>query len=221
MRLIKPRNLTPGPSGPKQGVSNTKTTGGSVSGSWASKILKPLVLTIIIAAVAGSVYWFFVKDDANDQANNASTAEDAKYPDPSEVSIGLYKDSDDPEDMRVIVNSYANVKNYEAALDTARELANKTNEAQDYLTLLWLCVEYEVPGKEACIDEAVAALEPKIKSLGLYDAYSGGKMLEAANRNQIAVDFFQQAYDKYDAKIADETIPTKEELKNLIDELRS
>ncbi len=137
----------------------------------------------------------------------------------SDSAIESYKNSNDTEDLRSLSSVYVGANKYPEAVEVARKVALKTGEVMDYMTLLNICAIYNVPTKQACLEEVAAKLKPQLGKLSFYNAYTAGRLYDKSGDTKNAVIFYQRAYDVYDVNRADEYIKTKEELKKRIDEL--
>jgi len=179
-------------------------------------IIQLIVLTIIVGTTA--YLWFGVHN--KNEKNNTSNSSGVEHTTPAAADIGIYKGSTGPDELRVLVNSYADAGDYKSAYDSANTLVDKTNSPDDYMTLLWLCTLYEVPHKSNCIDNTSSKLKEIINSLSFINTYMAGSLLEQSGRKDEAVDFYERAYLIYDVKTADGNIMTKEQLKKHIDGLR-
>jgi tetratricopeptide (TPR) repeat protein len=174
------------------------------------KILQLLAKVIVIAilAVAIGAVWHKVKHRNEDRIPNASAS-----------AVDALKNSNDINDQRSLGSEYIASGDYPKAEAVARKVADRTNDVNDYLTLLNICAYYSVPDKQGCINYVVSKVSPQINKLSFYSAYTAGSELDEAGFKKDAVTFYQKAYDIYDPARADQYTKTKDQLKQRIDEL--
>jgi len=179
------------------------------------KILRLLSLLAVILLV-GAVSTFVII------WNNKSSTGPIKIAAPrdsAQENIKEFKNSTNIDEMRSLAAGYIAVSDYGAAANTAKQVAQKTGEIKDYLTLLTICATRDVPNKQACIDQAVTKLKDQLSKLSFYNTYTAGSVLDQAGDKKNAVTFYQRALEIYDPARADEYVLTKEQLKKRIDEL--
>lgn len=173
-----------------------------------------LAVAVLFLLAVGIIVW-------KTTDKQSSVIENLKRETPSESNIRFFKDSTVPEDMRSLTSAYISQGRYDEAAANAKKTAETTQNAADYISLLNICAIYNVKNKQACIDEAHSKVVSDLGSVSFYNAYSTAKVLDMAGQKK-AADFYQRAYDTYDAKraAADEGTMTKEQIKGRIDELR-
>lgn len=145
---------------------------------------------------------------------------DIERENPADRTIRLYKDSKDINDMRSVSAAYGEKGEDDKAVAAAKEVANQSQKTLDYIDLLRACTGSNQTDKQACIDDTVGKLHARLGSLSFFEAYIIGGMLDNSGQKKAAIDFYQKAYDIYDANKADEYMMTKDKLKSRIDELR-
>jgi len=176
--------------------------------STVKKIISVLIAVVILLLVV-LVYRHYHKNPL------ASPNLDA-----TDLQIQTFKNSNNVDDMRVVLSSYEAKNDYRTALPLAQKIADKTKTYQDYLAVLNICTRQNVPNKSGCINDMVSKLKPLIGQIPFSSAYAAGVLLEKSGNGKLAVDFYQRAYDVYAPDPKAENMMSKDQLKAKIDELR-
>lgn len=184
------------------------------------KLFRLLSVPLIpLAAVAiGFVVFTTIRNNNDSSSSNFDVTKSPPY-DSAQENIKSLKASDNINDLRSLANNYSAAGDYGAAADTAKQVAEKTGQIKDYMSLLTICAVREVPNKQACIDWTVGKLKAQITKLSFYNAYTAGSVLDGAGDKKNAVVFYQRALAVYDSAKVDEYTKSKDQLRKRIDEL--
>jgi len=170
--------------------------------------IKSVIFIILILLIAGGYFGYRVHK--NKTAQNATVAQ---------TNISLFKNLNNPGDMRVLAASYEQNQEYGKAEDTWKKVSQQTNDINDYWSLLNVCANYKVSDKESCVQGATSALQRKVKSLDFTTAYSIGATLETNGFKKMSVPFYQQALAVYKPQSGGASFPTQQQLQAKINEL--
>ncbi len=107
--------------------------------------------------------------------------------------ISKLKNSSNLNDMRGLITAYETSGDHASEARLAEQVAAKTGSADDYLDLLIISVQYNVPDKDTYIDKALQKLKPQIKSLDFKQSYNIARQLDTAGRGKDALGFYEQA----------------------------
>lgn len=174
--------------------------------AWLNKKTSLLLLALLVAIVAVFVY----REHQKQARQNESAAQ--SY-------IRIFKDLNNPGDMRVLAASYEQNQEYSKAEDTWKKVTQQTKDVNDYWSLLNVCANYKVSDKEACVQDTAAALQKKITSLDFTTAYSIGATLESNGFKKLSVPFYQQALAVYKPQSGGTSFPSQQQLQAKINEL--
>lgn len=169
----------------------------------------------ILVFLAGGLYYFI--DSRQKEPGPPPAAQEA--PNAADANIVRYKDSQNPQELRTLLNAYLMNSQYDQAVSTAKKIAGMTGAFEDHLAVLNVCASRQVAARQQCVDETAAKLRPHIGRLTFSNAYSIGAMLEQTGQRKAAAEYYERAYQVYDATRADEYTKSKEQLRNHINEL--
>jgi hypothetical protein len=180
--------------------------------AWNSRLILGRLCFLLVLLLAVAVVLHFIKNAKSDDKPQKATVTSSD----TLGKINYLKNSQNLDDIRNVKLQYLSAGDYNNALDTAKKIASKTQDPQDYLEVLRISSVYSVNSKEAEISSAVVALKPKVNSLTFRQSYAAGNNLEYAKHNKDAAFFYQHAYDTYDETQKDPYTMSKTELKSHI-----
>lgn len=172
------------------------------------KLILVVILSIGLIIIAWKGLHKYKHRNDNAPPKNASSS-----------TIDFLKDSSNLNDQRSVASEYIAAGDYENAETTAKQVAEKSGNTNDYLTLLNICTVYKVSDQQACIKQVLDKVVPQINRLSFYSVYIAGSELDKAGDKNNALIFYKRAYEIYDPVRAGESMKTKDQLKQRIDEL--
>jgi len=193
---------------PGFGQSNTTDTGLAVGNSNRSIIRNSIILiAVVLLVLAGwAAYHHYKNKHQVDENGNATL-------------VRFLKDSKKLDDQRSLSSAYLAQGNYTAAEDTAKKVAQQSNDVNDYLMLLNICAVRDVPDKKACVNLALQHIKAQIGKLPFNQVYAVASELDEAGFGKDAVDYYKQAYKIYPAQQPDPYTKTKDQINQRIDQL--
>jgi hypothetical protein len=170
--------------------------------------IKSIIFIVLILAIGGGYLGYRIHK--NKSAQNSTVAQ---------TNINLFKNLNNPGDMRVLAASYEQNQDYGKAEDTWKKVTQQTKDINDYWSLLNVCANYKVSDKESCVQDAAAALQKKVSSLDFTTAYSIGATLESNGFKKLSVPFYQQALAVYKPQSGGTSFPSQQQIQAKINEL--